>query len=201
MSKQITADEDFQIRIENQLEAVLSNGAVRGKNVDFINHLKIDRHKKSFAQVDGGYLWGFIDANKFSVSQQQLLEDAYLTKSNQLLIAGRKFVLALNVAFEPSLKSYKLDVSYTEADGAKPSVIVSDGQWRIALGNADSPTTAGTLKTILEAREEIDAVTVVGSYEAELLPDSYDPSSGQLSIAASNFCSLWQITLTGLRSA
>ena len=42
-------DKDEQLRIENQLEAVILSDSVRGKNVDFINRLKSDRHKQAFS--------------------------------------------------------------------------------------------------------------------------------------------------------
>ena len=87
--------EDEQLRIENQLEAVILSDAVKGKNVDFINRLKSDRHKQGFSQVDGGHLWAFIEENKIDVGQQILLPDSYDAASKTLHIGGKKWMLTM----------------------------------------------------------------------------------------------------------
>ena len=80
LSKSLTDDEDEQIRIENQLEAVLLSDTVRGESVDFINRLKTHRHKKSFSQVDGGNIWAFIGESEIPVSNQEVLPDSISAK-------------------------------------------------------------------------------------------------------------------------
>ncbi len=82
LSKSLTDDEDQQIRIENQLEAVLLSDTVRGENIDFINRLKTDRHKKSFSQVDGGSIWAFIDEGRIPVIDQEVLPNAFVQSSS-----------------------------------------------------------------------------------------------------------------------
>ena len=71
LSKQLATDEDDQIRIENQLQVVILKETVQGENVDFINQLKIGRHKAGFSPVDGGFLWAFINDGDIDLQPPQ----------------------------------------------------------------------------------------------------------------------------------
>ncbi|ROS01700.1 hypothetical protein EDC56_2145 [Sinobacterium caligoides] len=57
LSKNITTSEEDAIRIENQLQAALFSEAMAGENIDFVNRLKIARHKEGFTPVSSAITW------------------------------------------------------------------------------------------------------------------------------------------------
>tara|TARA_B110000879_G_C11184189_1_gene520365 strand:+ start:13562 stop:20239 length:6678 start_codon:yes stop_codon:yes gene_type:complete len=189
LSKQIRNDqneelqEDEQLRIENQLEAVILKDAVQGKNVDFINRLKSDRHKQGFSQVDGGSLWAFIEENRILIAQQTLFPDTYDTSSKTLYIAGKKWVFTMATAHENDFDNHTLDLAYSLNDGASPVVRIENNTFIVQLGDINSPNIVGQLKAILESNEVITRVKIIDNLDAEIVPDNYDAANKTLYIA------------------
>ena len=175
--------EDEQLRIENQLEAVILSDSVRGKNVDFINRLKSDRHKQGFSQVDGGHLWAFIEESKIDIGQQMLLPDFYDATSKTLHIGGKKWVLTMAKGHENDLDNHTLDLAYSLSDGTTPTVRVVNNELIVELGDTSSPNTVGQLKTALENHDAISQAKTIDSLDAEIVPDNYDAANKSLYIA------------------
>ena len=175
--------EDEQLRIENQLEAVILSDSVRGKNVDFINRLKSDRHKQGFSQVDGGILWAFIEESKIDIGQQMLLPDSYDATSKTLHIGGKKWMLTMAKGHENDLDNHTLDLAYSLSDGTTPTVRVVNNELIVELGDTSSPNTVGQLKTALENHDAISQAKTIDSLDAEIVPDNYDAANKSLYIA------------------
>ena len=133
--------EDEQLRIENQLEAVILSDAVRGKNVDFINRLKSDRHKQGFSQVDGGSLWAFIEESKIDIGQQSLIPNSYNATSKTLHIAGKKWMLTMATGHENALNDHVPTVTYSLSGEDTPTATINANRLEVRLGNINSPTT------------------------------------------------------------
>ena len=184
LSKQMEEeDKDEQLRIENQLEAVILSDSVRGKNVDFINRLKSDRHKQGFSQVDGGNLWAFIEESKIDIGQQMLLLDSYDATSKTLHIAGKKWMLTMATGHENDLDSHTPDPAYSLTDGTTPTVRVVNNELIVELGDTSSPNTVGQLKTALENHDAISQAKTIDSLDAEIVPDNYNAANKSLYIA------------------
>ena len=126
--------QDEQLRIENQLEAVILKDAAQGKNVDFINRLKADRHKQGFSQVDSGTLWAFIEESRIPITQQTLFKDTYDTTSKTLYIAGKKWVFTMATAHENDFDNYTLNLKYSLNDGTSPVVKIENNTFIVQLG-------------------------------------------------------------------
>ena len=193
VSKQIRTDqgdalqEDEQLRLENQLEAVMLSDSVQGKNVDFVNRLKSDRHKQSFSQVDGGTLWAFIEESKISITQQMLVPDAYDSVSKTLHIAGKKWTLTMAKGHENDLDNHTLDLAYSLSDGTTPTVRVVDNELIVELGDTSSPTTVGQLRAALEDNPAFERVESTDNQDAELIGNCYDAMNKILYVSGKKF--------------
>ena len=175
--------EDEQLRIENQLEAVILSDAVKGKNVDFINRLKSERHKQGFSQVDGGHLWAFIEESKIDIGQQILLPDSYDATLKTLHIGGKQFLLTMATDHENDLDNHSLNLAYSLSEGTTPTVEIDTNELIVKLGDPNSPTTVGQLKMALENDDAISQVKTIDHLDAEIVPNNYDAENKSLHIA------------------
>jgi hypothetical protein len=70
LAKNQASEDDQAIRTENQIQALLFLQDLEGENVDYLNRLKLARHKEGFAPMDGGTLWRFIDDSSLITSNE-----------------------------------------------------------------------------------------------------------------------------------